>query len=62
MGQAFIKERLRLNQHGKASSKQLAAQIRSAQYEYWYRNEDLWVCAGQLLEEYMCNIVSKPGC
>lgn len=58
----FIKERLRLNQHGKASSKQLAAQIRSAQYEYWHRNEDLWVCTGQLLEEYMRNIVSKPGC
>ena len=58
----FIKDRLRLNQHGKASSKQLAAQIRSAQYEYWHRNEDLWVCTGQLLDEYMRSIVTKPEC
>ena len=36
-------------------------QIRSAQYEYWHRNEDLWVCAGQLLEECMRTIVTNPG-
>ena len=57
----FIKEHLRFNQHGNASFKQLAAQIRGAQYEYWHRNEDLWVCTGQLLEEYMRTIVTKPG-
>ena len=56
----FIKERLRLNQHGKSSSKQLSIQIRSAQYEYWHRNEDLWVCTGHLLEEYMQDFVRKP--
>ena len=36
-------------------------QIRSAQYEYWHRNEDLWVCAGQLLGECMRTIVTNPG-
>eukprot|EP00439_Symbiodinium_sp_Y106_P000862 s3807_g1.t1 len=36
-------------------------QIRSAQYEYWHRNEDLWVCTGQLLEECMRTIVTNPG-
>ena len=49
----FIKDCLRLNQHGKASSKQLTAQLRSAQYEHWHRNEDLWICTGALLEDYM---------
>ena len=58
----FIKDPLRLNQHGKASSKQLIAQIRSAQYEYWHRNEDLWICTGKLLEDYMKGFVKKPEC
>ena len=58
----FIKERLRLNQHDKASFKQPAAQIRSAQYEYWHRNEDLWACTCQLLEQHMRNIITKPEC
>ena len=53
----FIKERLRLNQFTKVGSSLLCAHIRSAQYEYWHRNRDLWACAGQLLSEHMKDIV-----
>ena len=54
----FIKERLRLNQFTKVGSSLLRAHIRSAQYEYWHRNRDMWACAGQLLSEYMKDIVA----
>ena len=49
----FIKERLCRNQHVKASSLMLTAQIRSAQYEYWHRKDDLWMCTGELVAKHM---------
>lgn len=54
----FIKDRLRLNQFTKVGSSLLYAQIRSAQYEYWNRNRDLWVCTGQLVSAYMHDIIA----
>ena len=56
----FIKERLSRNQHVKSSSLMLTAQIRSAQYEYWPRKDDLWVCTGKLVAQYMRGIIGKP--
>ena len=53
----FIKERLCRNQHVKASSLMLTAQIRSAQYEYWHRKDDLWMCTGELVAQYMKGII-----
>ena len=53
----FIKERLCRNQHVKASSLMLTAQIRSAQYEYWHRKDDLWVCTGEPVAQYMKGII-----
>jgi hypothetical protein len=38
----FIKDRLNANQHAKVGSHLLKAQIRSAQYQYWYKNCHLW--------------------
>eukprot|EP00435_Cladocopium_sp_Y103_P072187 s526_g39.t1 len=53
----FIKDRLRLNQVTQVGSSLLRAQIQSAQYEYWYRNRDLWACTGELLSAYMRDIL-----
>ena len=55
----FIKERLRRNNAVRAGSTMLTAQIRSAQYEYWHRKDDLWLCAGKLVAEYLKGIVRK---
>ena len=57
----FIKERLRRNQRAKAGSSLLALQIRSAQWEYWHRNEDLWACTGALLREYTAGFAKRPA-
>ena len=38
----FLKDRLRRNQNVKAGSAAIRRQIRSAQYEYWFRGADLW--------------------
>ena len=54
----FIKERLSKGTHVRAGMSSLQAQIRSAQYEYWYRGDDTWVRAGELLSTYMPDIVT----
>ena len=54
----FIKERLSKGTHVRAGMSSLQAQIRSAQYEYWYRGDDMWVRAGELLSTYMPDIVT----
>jgi hypothetical protein len=54
----FIKDCLRLNQFTKVGSLLLRAQIRSAQYEYWHKGQDLWACTGQLLSNYMAGILA----
>ena len=55
----FIKERLKRNQNAKVSSLMLTALIRSAQYEYWHRKDDLWVCTGDLVAQYMAGMVQR---
>ena len=57
----FIKERLRRNQNAKASSAMMSLQVRSAQWEYWHRNDDLWVCTGEILKEYTAGFAKRPG-
>ncbi|CAE7406098.1 unnamed protein product [Symbiodinium sp. CCMP2456] len=54
----FIKDRLRRNQAAKTGSTMLAAQIRSAQYEYWHRKDDLWLCTGELVAWYMKDLLA----
>ena len=55
----FIKDRLRLNQNAKVGTTLLRAQIRGAQYEYWNRDQDLWMCTGELVSWFMRDIVSQ---
>ena len=57
----FFAERLRRNQKAKAASSHLTTQIRSAQWEYWHRNEDLWACTDALLREYTAGFAKRPG-
>ncbi|CAE7247381.1 unnamed protein product [Symbiodinium natans] len=57
----FIKDRLKRNQQVKANSSLLASQIRSAQYEYWRRNDDLRECTGDLVKEYMRGFAKRPN-
>lgn len=45
----FLKERVRRNQQVRAGAKAIRARIRAAQYEYWFRGHDVWVCAGHLV-------------
>eukprot|EP00438_Fugacium_kawagutii_P027549 Skav207068 [mRNA] locus=scaffold1909:117809:118993:- [translate_table: standard] len=46
----FLKERLTLNQHTKAGSQLLKAKLRSAQYQYWHKNADMWTATGALCQ------------
>lgn len=46
----FLKERLSLNQNTKAGSSLLRSKLRSAQYQYWYKNADMWVATGSLCQ------------
>ncbi|CAJ1462027.1 unnamed protein product [Effrenium voratum] len=48
----FLKERISLNGATKAGSSMLQAKLRSAQYEYWHRCDDLWVHTGKLCAWY----------
>ena len=36
----------------------LAAQVRSAQWEFWHRVDDLWLATGSLVATYMEGLVS----
>ncbi|CAE7430137.1 unnamed protein product [Symbiodinium microadriaticum] len=49
----FLKDRVQINQHSKAGSRLLRAKLRAAQYEYWYRNTDLWIKCGELCADHM---------
>lgn len=44
----FLKERLSLSQHTKSGSTMLRAKLRSAQYQYWFKNIDMWMATGSL--------------
>lgn len=54
----FIKERLVKGSHVRAGSICLHRKIRSAQYEYWHRGDDMWACTGELVSAYMSEIVA----
>eukprot|EP00438_Fugacium_kawagutii_P018574 Skav220205 [mRNA] locus=scaffold2858:132927:134168:+ [translate_table: standard] len=56
----FIKERLAKNSNSRAGTQTLHRKIRAAQYEYWRRGEDMWACTGELLRDYMSDIVGEP--
>ena len=39
----FMKDRITLNQHTQAGGRLIRNKVRSAQYLYWMRGNDLWV-------------------
>ena len=47
----FLKDRISLNQNCRAGSKALRAKLRSAQYEYWRKYDDLWLHCGVLCSQ-----------
>ena len=49
----FLKERLDLHQFFSPGTAALRAKIRSAQYEYWQRGDDLWLHTGLLVKQAM---------
>ena len=53
----FLKEHITSNQNATVGSPLLRAKIRSAQYEYWHRNSDLWLACGSLCSWHMAKIV-----
>ena len=53
----FLKDCLQLNQHNKAGSARLKAQLRCAQYEYWLKNADLWTSTAHLCHQHMSRFV-----
>ncbi|OLP90098.1 hypothetical protein AK812_SmicGene28394 [Symbiodinium microadriaticum] len=45
------KDRIAMNQHCKAGSSLLRGKLCSAQYEYWFKNQNLWFACGDLCTE-----------
>ena len=44
----FLKDRVTVNQNAKVGSHMLRCKLRSAQYQYWLKNQDLWIATGTL--------------
>ena len=55
----FLKERVRRNQQVKAGTKAIRERIQAAQYEYWFRGRDLWVCTGHLVTKHVTEYLYK---
>ena len=53
----YLKERLNINQNCRVGSRMLKMKLRSAQYEYWCRGQDLWISTGQLIQWFMSSTV-----
>ena len=56
----FLKDRLPLNQNCKVGSAALRTKLRSAQYEYWHKNDDLWLATGVLCSWEMVKFQLRP--
>ena len=53
----FLKDRVQINQASRVGSAALRAKLRSAQYEYWYRNRDMWIATGTLCSWEMAKFI-----
>ena len=51
----YLKDRIVINQYSRAGSSALRAKLRSAQWCYWHRNDDLWLQTG-----VMCTWAMSP--
>ena len=52
-----LKERLIINKNCRVGSRMLKMKLRSAQYEYWCRGQDLWITTGTLIQWLMSSTV-----
>ena len=59
----FLKDRIIVNQNCRARSKALRAKLRSAQYEYWHKNDDLylWLHCGMLCSRSIKKLVNASA-
>ncbi|CAK0901892.1 unnamed protein product [Prorocentrum cordatum] len=53
----FIKDRLHRSATAKAGTKLLAAKTRSAQYDYWHKDDDLWAKTGEMVQHIMRDVL-----
>ena len=53
----FLKDPLQINQASRVGIAALRAKLRSAQYEYWYSNHDMWVATGTLCSWEMTKFI-----
>ncbi|CAK0889867.1 unnamed protein product, partial [Prorocentrum cordatum] len=53
----FIKDRLHRSATAKAGTKLLAAKIRSAQYDYWHKDDDLGAKTGEVVQHIMRDVL-----
>ena len=56
----FLKDRINPSQHATVGTKDLRSMIRSAQYEYWLRNQDLWLASDDLCAWAMAKFMQSP--
>ena len=57
----FLKDRIIVNQNCRAGSKALRAKLRSAQYEYWHKDDDLWLHCSMLCSRSIKKLVSAEA-
>ncbi|CAE7785106.1 unnamed protein product [Symbiodinium sp. CCMP2592] len=55
----FLEDRIVISQNCKAGSKLLRANLRSAQYEYWNKNADLWLHTGVLCHAHTQRMLAE---
>ncbi|CAK0865877.1 unnamed protein product, partial [Prorocentrum cordatum] len=53
----FIEDRLHRSATAKAGTKLLAAKTRSAQYDYWHKDDDLWAKTGEMVQHIMRDVL-----
>ena len=53
----YLKDRIKLNQQCTVGSPLLRTKIRSAQYEYWHRNADMWLASGTICAWHMAKLL-----
>ena len=53
----FLKDHVQINQASRVGSAALRAMLRSAKYEYWYRNRDVWIATGTLCSWEMAEFI-----
>ena len=54
----FIKDRVHRSANAKAGTKLLATKIRSAQYDYWHKDDDMWAKTGEMVQHILRDVLT----